>query len=114
MSLKEYAALLPTLDKDTIYTSILIFVVVSIFKMFQKTLILDRDKCDRTAEKAIVKFVHLIKLLDDPVINYSEFYDAYLFIDQKERRELKLYIDNHDKKKIGKFFIANYQIMIVI
>lgn len=106
MSLKEYVSLLPNLNENTIFASVLIFVLISIFKMFQKTLILDRDKCDRTAEKAIVKFVHLIKLLDDPVINYSEFYDAYLFIDQKERRELKLYIDNHDKKKIGKFFYS--------
>lgn len=115
MSLKEYVSLLPDLNENTIFASVLIFVLISIFKMFQKTLILDRDKCDRTAEKAMAKFVHLIKVLDDPVINYSEFYDAYLFIDQEERRELKLYIDNHDKKKIGKFFyskLSDYDLYI--
>lgn len=57
MSLKEYVALLPTLDKDTIYTSILIFVVVSIFKLLQKTIILDMNKCDRQADKAIKKLL---------------------------------------------------------
>ena len=71
MSLKEYVALLPTLDKDTIYTSILIFVVVSIFKLLQKTIILDMNKCDRQADKAIKKIVDLIKLLDNPVLAFG-------------------------------------------
>lgn len=115
MSLKEYAALLPTLDKDTIYTSILIFVVVSIFKLLQKTIILDMNKCDRQADKAIKKIVDLIKLLDNPVLDYSKFYEAYLFVGIKERKELKAYIDNHDKEKIGDFLykkLANYDCYI--
>lgn len=105
MSLKEYVALLPTLDKDTIYTSILIFVVVSIFKLLQKTIILDMNKCDRQADKAIKKNVDLIKLLDNPVLDYSKFYEAYLFVDIKERKELKAYIDNHEKRENWWFFI---------
>ena len=115
MSLKEYVALLPTLDKDTIYTSILIFVVVSIFKLLQKTIILDMNKCDRQADKAIKKIVDLIKLLDNPVLDYSKFYEAYLFVDIKERKELKAYIDNHEKEKIGDFLykkLADYDCYI--
>ena len=86
MSLKEYVALLPTLDKDTIYTSILIFVVVSIFKLLQKTIILDMNKCDRQADKAIKKIVDLIKLLDNPVLDYSKFLKhIYSLILKKEK-----------------------------